>query len=119
MIWVEAEFAVQVAGLDVLVGVALDAGGEAQHKPGRRAAGGHQLCQSLEIVLVIDNDCDVVRISEQKFVIAFVVSMQHIRSPGMPPWKAVRSSPAETASRPRPSEAAILLISKELLALEA
>ena len=85
LIGVEAEFAVQVTGLDVLVGVALDAGGEAQHQPGRRTAGGHQFGQALEIVLVVDNDRDVVVVSEQKLVIAFVVAMQHHPFAGHPP----------------------------------
>ena len=74
---VKAEFAVQVTGLDVLVGVAFDAGGEAQHQPGWRAAGGHQLRQSVQIVLVVDDDRDVVVVREQELVVALVVAVQH------------------------------------------
>ena len=42
-----------------------------------------------------------------------------IRSGAMPPCRAVSSSPALTASRPKPSEATRAVIASELLALEA
>ena len=42
-----------------------------------------------------------------------------IRSAGMPPSRAVSSSPEDTASRPRPSEATRAEIARLLLALEA
>ena len=42
-----------------------------------------------------------------------------ILSPLRPPFKAVINSPSETASKPNPSEATILVSSKELFAFDA
>ena len=85
---VEAEFAVEVAGLDVLVGVALDAGGEAQHQPGRCAAGRHQFRQAFQIVLVVNDDRDVVVVSEQELLVVLVVAVQHHPLAGHPPLES-------------------------------
>ena len=77
-----------MAGLDVLVGVALDAGGEAQHQTGRCAAGRYQFRQAFQIVLVIHDDRDVVVVSEQELLVVLVVAVQHHPLAGHPPLES-------------------------------
>ena len=85
LVGIEAELAVQVAGADVFVCVAFDAGGEAQHQASRFGSSGHQFGEAIEIVLVVHNDRHLVGVGEQQLLVGFVVAVQHHAIPGHPP----------------------------------
>ncbi|CAI8161990.1 MAG: Uncharacterised protein [Synechococcus sp. CC9902] len=74
-----------MAGADVLVGVAFDAWGEAQHQPGRFRISRYQCFEPVEIVLVVDHHGDFVVVSEEEFLVVLVVAVQHHPFTGHPP----------------------------------
>ena len=75
LVGVKAELAIEVAGLDVFVGVALDPRGQPQHQRhgGRRC----QLGQQLQVVPVIQHHGDAGPHGQGQFVAGFVVAVQH------------------------------------------
>ena len=77
LIGIKAEFAVEMSGADVFVGVAFDARGEPQHQLGRRTIGRHEFSQAFEVVLVVNDDRHPVVEREQQLFVVFVVAVQH------------------------------------------
>ena len=77
LVGIEAELAVEVTGADVLVGVALDAGGEAQHQPHRLAQAGGQLAEQLDVAPVVQHHGDAVGGGQGQLLGALVVAVQH------------------------------------------
>ena len=77
LIRIKAEFAVEVAGADVLVGMALNARGEAKHEAYRPPSFRNNRLQAIQVVLVVRNHHHVVAIGQLKLFDRLVIAMQH------------------------------------------
>ena len=77
LVGIEAELAVQMAGADVLVGVALDARGEAHHQPHRGLPTRSDAAEDLHVMPVVDHHGDLVGQGQFELLLGFVVAVQH------------------------------------------
>ena len=77
LVGIETELAVEVAGADVLVGMALDAGGETQHQPHRLVEAGAQLAEQFNVAPVVEHNGDAMAGRQGQLLGAFVVAVQH------------------------------------------
>ena len=77
LIGIKAELAIEMPGADVLVRVALNARGEAQHQRHRFGAALGQLLQQGDVVPVVHHHRHTVLHSQGQFLAGFVVAMQH------------------------------------------
>ena len=77
LVGIKAKFAVEVPRADVLMRMALDPRGKAQHQPNGGAVFGNEGREAVEVVLVVHHHCHVVVVSKQQLLIGFVVAVQH------------------------------------------
>ena len=88
LIRVEAELAVEMAGANVVVGVALDAWGEAHQQPHRRAPARSDSAEDLHVLPVVEHHGDAVGQGQLKLLLGFVVAVQHDPLRGHPPLQS-------------------------------
>ena len=77
LVGIEAEFAVQMTGADVLVGMAFDPRGETQHQAHGAGVGRGDGAEQFKIEPVVNHHGDAVAQGQLQFLPGLVVAMQH------------------------------------------